>query len=102
MLKLCVHRTGYTNIREMSTALFGNEVIDQVDDLYGLDEEGEVRGSYRPSGYPGVSDHGFITTKIWVISPSTQLWFATGAFALCRSMSKTLVSICTFAYCIGW
>ena len=63
MLKLCVHRTGYTNIREMSTALFGNEVIDQVDDLYGLDEEGEVRGSYRPSGYPGVSDHGFITAK---------------------------------------
>lgn len=49
------HRTGYTNMRQNNKELFGEDVIDMTDEVYGLDVEGELRGSYRPSGYPGVS-----------------------------------------------
>lgn len=41
-------------MRDSNAALFGENVIDQTDEVYGLDEEGEIKGSYRPSGYPGV------------------------------------------------
>ena len=44
------------NARESNAALLGKDIVDQLDDVYGLDEEGEMRGSYRPCGYPGVSD----------------------------------------------
>ncbi|KAI0750653.1 dimethylaniline monooxygenase (N-oxide-forming) [Daedaleopsis nitida] len=66
-----VYATGYINIRETNRALFGDKVIDQVKPIYGLDEEGEVKGSYRPSGHHG-------------------LWFATGDFFMSRFLSKTL------------
>lgn len=35
--------------------IFGNEIIDRTHEVWGLDEEGELRGCYRPSGQPGVS-----------------------------------------------
>lgn len=35
--------------------LFGDETIDRTSEAWGLDEEGELRGCYRPSGHPGVS-----------------------------------------------
>ena len=44
------------DMRESNATLLGKDVIDQLDDVYGLDEEGEIRGSYRPCGYPGVSN----------------------------------------------
>ncbi|EJF61137.1 dimethylaniline monooxygenase (N-oxide-forming) [Dichomitus squalens LYAD-421 SS1] len=66
-----IFATGYTNMRENNKELFGEDVIGITDEVYGLDEEGELRGSYRPSGYPG-------------------LWFASGDFYISRVMSKTL------------
>ena len=42
-------------MRENNKELFGEDVISMTDEVYGLDEEGEIKGSYRPSGYPGVS-----------------------------------------------
>ncbi len=42
-------------MRENNKELFGEDVINMTDEVYGLDAEGELRGSYRPSGYPGVS-----------------------------------------------
>ncbi|KAI1795123.1 dimethylaniline monooxygenase (N-oxide-forming) [Ganoderma leucocontextum] len=68
---LVIFATGYINMRENNKELFGEDVIDMTDEVYGLDEEGELRGSYRPSGYPG-------------------LWFASGDFFISRVMSKTL------------
>ncbi len=41
-------------MREVNAELFGENVIGKTDEVYGLDEEGEIRGSYRPSGHPGV------------------------------------------------
>ena len=48
-------RTGYENIREVTKKTFGAEAIDMTSEVWGLDEEGELRGSYRPTGHPGVS-----------------------------------------------
>lgn len=41
-------------MREANIELFGEDVINQTEEVYGLDEEGEIKGSYRPSGHPGV------------------------------------------------
>lgn len=53
-LTLEKHRTGYVRMREANAEILGSDVMDQVDQVYGLDDEGELNGSYRPSGYPGV------------------------------------------------
>ncbi|KAI0663310.1 FAD/NAD-P-binding domain-containing protein [Cubamyces menziesii] len=66
-----VFATGYVRMREANAEILGSDVMDQVDQVYGLDDEGELNGSYRPSGYPG-------------------LWFATGDFFVSRFMSKPL------------
>ncbi|KAK7058520.1 hypothetical protein VNI00_002154 [Paramarasmius palmivorus] len=50
-----VFATGYENIREVTKKTFGAEAIDMTSEVWGLDEEGELRGSYRPTGHPGVS-----------------------------------------------
>ena len=57
---VCGSRTGYMDMRESNAALLGKGIIDQLDDVYGLDEEGEIKGSYRPCGYPGVSNFASI------------------------------------------
>ncbi|KAI1793658.1 FAD/NAD-P-binding domain-containing protein [Ganoderma leucocontextum] len=66
-----VFATGYVHMREASVELFGEDVINRTEEVYGLDEEGEIKGSYRPSGHPG-------------------LWFATGDFSVSRFLSKAL------------
>ena len=48
------YSTGYDNIRDVNKKLFGDDVIEQTGPVWGMDEEGEISGSYRPSGYPGV------------------------------------------------
>ena len=58
-----VFRTGYINIKETARKIFGDEVVGQVGDVYGLDEEGELKGSFRPSGHPGVSTGYLISDR---------------------------------------
>lgn len=48
------HRTGFLHIRGVMKKLFGDEV-DKTGPVYGVDEEGEIQGAYRPTGHPGVS-----------------------------------------------
>ena len=50
----CLRSTGYTYIRETNAELLGEDVINKTEDVYGIDQEGELSGSYRPCGYPGV------------------------------------------------
>ncbi|KAF7359206.1 Flavin-binding monooxygenase [Mycena sanguinolenta] len=47
--------TSFGSIRDSMRGIFGDSVIDQTSPVWGLDDEGELRGIYRPSGYPGVS-----------------------------------------------
>ncbi|EAU34342.1 conserved hypothetical protein [Aspergillus terreus NIH2624] len=66
-----VFATGYQNMRTQARALFGDAVADRVDDVWGLDAEGEMRTMWRRSGHPG-------------------LWFMGGNLALCRYYSRLL------------
>ncbi|HEX4305881.1 MAG TPA: NAD(P)/FAD-dependent oxidoreductase [Solirubrobacterales bacterium] len=50
---LVVFATGYKNMRESARAIFGDAVADRCGDVWGLDEEGELRSIWRPSGHPG-------------------------------------------------
>ncbi|KAI0375522.1 FAD/NAD-P-binding domain-containing protein [Pilatotrama ljubarskyi] len=68
---LVVFATGFVQMRESNAEVLGHEVIKKTEEVYGLDEEGEIKGSYRPSGHPG-------------------LWFATGDFFISRFLSKPL------------
>jgi cation diffusion facilitator CzcD-associated flavoprotein CzcO len=50
---LVVLATGYTNMRDRARQLFGDAVADRCGDVWGLDDEGELRTIWRPSGHPG-------------------------------------------------
>ena len=41
-------------MREMYMTRFGEDVLGKTDKDWGLDEEGEINGSYKPCGFPGV------------------------------------------------
>ncbi|KAK7692948.1 hypothetical protein QCA50_004589 [Cerrena zonata] len=66
-----VMATGYDKIRNANKALFGEDVINGTCEVYGYDEEGELKGGYRPTGHPG-------------------LWYAIGDFWTIRQYSKHL------------
>ncbi|KAJ6010310.1 Dimethylaniline monooxygenase (N-oxide forming) [Penicillium sp. IBT 35674x] len=66
-----VFATGYLNMRTQTQAIFGDEVADRVQDIWGYDEEGEMRTIWRRSGHPG-------------------LWFMGGNLALSRYYSRML------------
>ena len=66
-----VFATGFGNMRETASEIFGESVGDKVDDVWGFDEEGETRGMWRRSGREG-------------------FWFFGGNLALCRFYSAVL------------
>ncbi|KAI9762029.1 MAG: hypothetical protein M4579_000665 [Chaenotheca gracillima] len=66
-----VFATGYQNMRETARKIFGNELADGVNDVWGFDEEGETRTMWRRTGHPG-------------------FWFFGGNLALCRYFSRLL------------
>ncbi|MCE0764564.1 NAD(P)/FAD-dependent oxidoreductase [Pseudonocardia kujensis] len=68
---LVVLATGYDTLRDQVTSLFGPAVSGQVKDAWGLDEEGELNGTWRPTGHPG-------------------LWFLIGNLAMARYYSRIL------------
>jgi cation diffusion facilitator CzcD-associated flavoprotein CzcO len=66
-----VFATGYQNMRSQAREILGDEVADRVGDIWGFDEEGELRTIWRRSGHPG-------------------FWFMGGNLALCRYYSRIL------------
>lgn len=66
-----VFATGYLNMRTQCRAIFGDAVAEKVKDVWGFDEEGEVRTIWRRSGHKG-------------------FWFMGGNLALCRWYSRML------------
>jgi cation diffusion facilitator CzcD-associated flavoprotein CzcO len=64
--------TGNEPVMKTTRALLGNEITEQLPpEVMGLDSEGELNQTYRPSGHPA-------------------LWFATGGFGMSRFFSKHL------------
>ncbi|CZR67774.1 related to monooxygenase [Phialocephala subalpina] len=66
-----IFATGYQNMRTQARTIFGDKLYNQVKDVWGLDEEGELRTMWRKSGHPG-------------------FWFMGGNLAMCRWFSRTL------------
>ncbi|EKM53733.1 uncharacterized protein PHACADRAFT_211396 [Phanerochaete carnosa HHB-10118-sp] len=66
-----IFATGYELLRDVQKHTFGEGVIDRTSETWGLDEESEINGCFRPSGHPA-------------------LWYAIGDFFNCRFMSKQL------------
>ncbi|KAH1963099.1 hypothetical protein KXV90_002904 [Aspergillus fumigatus] len=66
-----VFATGYQNMKTQARAIFGDEVADRIDSVWGFNEEGEMRTIWRQSGHPG-------------------FWFMGGNLALCRYYSRLL------------
>ncbi|KAF7294667.1 FAD/NAD-P-binding domain-containing protein [Mycena indigotica] len=66
-----IFATSFESMRDTMRGVFGHDIINQTSPVWGLDEEGELRGVYRPSGHPG-------------------LWFAAGEFFTARAYAKQL------------
>ncbi|KAL1967110.1 hypothetical protein VTN77DRAFT_3634 [Rasamsonia byssochlamydoides] len=66
-----VFATGYQNMRTQAREILGDEVADRIGNIWGFDEEGEMRTIWRRSGHPG-------------------FWFMGGNLALCRYYSRIL------------
>lgn len=48
---LIVFATGFVgNLRTLVSSLFGPEVANQLDDYWGMDDEGELKGAFKQSG----------------------------------------------------
>jgi cation diffusion facilitator CzcD-associated flavoprotein CzcO len=68
---LVIFATGFPNMRDTLRPIVGDEIADQLTVVWGLDEEGEINGLYRPSGHP-------------------RLWYMGGGFQDSRWGSKLL------------
>ncbi|TGJ81095.1 hypothetical protein E0Z10_g7653 [Xylaria hypoxylon] len=66
-----VFATGYQNMRSQTRLMFGDEVADRVGDVWGFNNEGEIRTMWQRSGHPG-------------------FWFHGGNLAMCRYYSRLL------------
>lgn len=53
-----VFATGYQNMRTQTRIMFGDEIADRVGDVWGFNEEGEMRTIWQRSGHPGFWFHG--------------------------------------------
>lgn len=51
---IIVMATGYTTLRDTARLVLGDTEADRCGPVWGLDEEGEIRGMWRPSGHPGM------------------------------------------------
>jgi hypothetical protein len=60
---LVVFATGYEPIKSSVSDIFGEELAGKVTPVWSLDEEGENRRAYTPSGHPGVSTYPTCTAR---------------------------------------
>lgn len=66
-----VFATGYQNMRTQTRVMFGDAIADKVNDVWGFNDEGEMRTIWQKSGHPG-------------------FWYHGGNLAMCRYYSKLL------------
>lgn len=66
-----IYATGYQNMRTQTQTIFGGELASKLNDVWGYNDEGEMRTMWQDSGHPGFYYHG-------------------GNLAICRFYSKLL------------
>lgn len=64
-----IFATGFQNMRTQTRVIFGDQVADHVQDVWGFDQEGEIRTIWRRTGQPG-------------------FWYMGTNFAYCRYFSR--------------
>ncbi|MCJ1304388.1 hypothetical protein MMC08_007200 [Hypocenomyce scalaris] len=58
-----VFATGFVGtMKDTIREMLGSEVADRVEDFWGINEEGELKGAFKPSGHPNLWMHGGTTT----------------------------------------
>lgn len=68
---IVIFATGWPNMRDTIRPIVGDETVDSLSTVWGFDDEGELKGMFRPSGHP-------------------RLWFMAGGFQQSRYGSKLL------------
>ena len=53
-----IFATGYENMRSQTRLMLGDAVADRVSDVWGFNQEGEIRTIWQDSGQPGFWFHG--------------------------------------------
>lgn len=53
-----IFATGYDNMRSQTRTILGDRVADKVSDVWGYNNEGEIRTMWQDSGHPGFYFHG--------------------------------------------
>jgi hypothetical protein len=86
-------RTGYQSGTVAWSSIFGRDVIERAGPVWGLDDEGELRGVYRPSGHPAVRTYGLRRAGRAMLTIHVQLWYGGGDFQATRWGSKQLVRL---------
>ncbi|KAA6408835.1 MAG: dimethylaniline monooxygenase (N-oxide forming) [Lasallia pustulata] len=66
---LIVFTTGFVNMRKEIAPIVGEEIAEQLEEFWGVDQEGEILGAFKPSGHPG-------------------LWYMGGSVGQARYMSR--------------
>lgn len=66
-----IFATGYQSMVTSAERIFGKEVASKTEGVWGMDEEGEIRGLWRASGHEG-------------------FWYMAGNLFLCRWFSRML------------
>jgi hypothetical protein len=82
-----VFATGFVcDLKLIVAELFGPQVAMQLEDFWGLDEEGEIKGAFKPTGrkYTLLSKIANLTTLI--VDPA--FWFHGGAIGQARYMAR--------------
>ncbi|ODV95007.1 hypothetical protein PACTADRAFT_81553 [Pachysolen tannophilus NRRL Y-2460] len=70
-VSIVVLATGYSNMRNTAEKIFGEKVASKLNEIWGLDNEGEFRAIYRYSGHP-------------------NFWYAGGNLTIVRYYSRLL------------
>ena len=79
---LIVLATGYDNMRETAGKIFGDNLADQLSDVWGMNEEGELATIWQSIF--------FVVTTLNVESGHEGFWFMGGNLALARVYSRFL------------
>jgi len=84
-----VFATGYKNMRTQARSIFGAELADQVQDVWGFDEEGEIRTIVS---FPQDNQmKRLLSSSIqWRKTGHPGFWFFGGNLALCRYWSRMI------------
>lgn len=68
---IIVFATGYKGTRHMAARIFEPSVMEKLDDLWGIDDDGELKSNWRRT-------------------PQEGLWFASGNLSMSRYYSRLL------------